>query len=229
MLRAFGDHEEVIARLLAEGNTELTNAFVEAGNDYLHNISPDEDEAWNIMEGNFLGSTAIPRLQGKPALDQFIEPIPFSKALLERSCKSHVLVYVPESSINKMFEVFQKQRGDQTWLAQRQFANETGRAGWHLIRKNPVLGSEGKSFRRQEAMLDKSERCPSARVLVYLISVYHALYGNWLFMSTPVRTSSFNADGNRIVLATGTRGDIQFATDRSHTAFRITSETLPDV
>lgn len=132
--------------------------------------------------------------------------IPFSEETLVVCRNTHVLVAVPTASILNIqravkvkFPAGQKSLFyKQDWCNKEAFAKEKEQVGWYLVRKIPVENSTGKTWDEQQALLDKDEETPSARVMVYMTIAYFLATGEHLFKGIFVRCSDLDSRGRRV-------------------------------
>ncbi len=69
---------------------------------------------------------------------------------------------------------------------------------WIALRKEAVPGSYSKNWEEQKVLLSGLELVPNAAEAVWCITAYKAVRNINLFRSTYVRTSSLDADGDRV-------------------------------
>ena len=121
--------------------------------------------------------------------------IPFSKAKLERCKKTHILVADFPLSIMEIIESKTELFYCRTWYNEETFANDRGKAEWHLILKTPVDDSIGKTWQEQRSLLSSDEETPNTRVMVYSIIGHFLSTGERLFDNIYVRCSDKVSDG----------------------------------
>lgn len=121
--------------------------------------------------------------------------IPFSKATLERCRETHVLVAVFPLSIMEIIESKTELFYCRSWYNEEAFANDRGKAEWHLILKTPVDDSIGKTWKEQLSLLSSDSEIPTARVITYAIIGHFLSTGERLFENIYVRCSNKVSDG----------------------------------
>lgn len=139
-----------------------------------------------------------------------------SESVLRASCKTHVLILVPQGSILQLREEVTRRYVAplfkyQTWYEQEGFACEPGRAGWHLIRKN-LLGTDiYPKWNVQRSLLPKDEETPTTRVMTYTLVRFYLATGERLAPDAFARCSSYDSDGHRGKVGYFGRDGISFA------------------
>lgn len=160
--------------------------------------------ACNLMDANYIGiPEACKRLKITLTEEQLqsLEEIPFSEDVL-RECKdTHVLVADFGLSILEVRkrvkdELFYSH--EDAWCNSEQFAGETSKPCWRLIRKDMVSRSTRKTWQEQQELLDETEEVPSAREMAYTISLNYLSTGERMFENTYVRTSTVRASGRHV-------------------------------
>ena len=172
--------------------------------------STSHTAARKIMGENFLGiEEGMSHMRVDPTRRQLaiLEKIPWSKARLEETRETHLLVAGFSLSINQISEKVSliKIPGSNhpllSGLPGEAFADELSETGWHLIRKTPVEGSAFKDWDGQQLLLGEDEEVPKPQVMVYAISCYYVATGKQIFEKFYVRTS-----GGILVGQNGPRG-----------------------
>ena len=200
---------EVLLKLEAAGlDDELAQKVIDSkGNDLATKVvrlienggfqgSTSKKHAREIMGHNFFGvDEAIKHFGVYPSKLQlaYLAEVTFTEEVL-KSCKdAHVLVAVFPMSILDIRGKVERTlffNHDDAWYNKRAFAKDRGEIGWRLVRKTPVHDSTSKNWDEQQALLDKNEETPSARVCVYTIIGHFLATGERLFENGYVRTSS---------------------------------------
>jgi hypothetical protein len=72
--------------------------------------------------------------------------------------------------------------------------------GWLAIKKEPVPGSLGKNWEKQEKLLSRNERIPNAAEVFWYVTTYFRVRGVRLFKDAFVRTASVDSNGNRVLV-----------------------------
>lgn len=173
-------------------------------------LSTSQKRAREIMGRNFFGiEEAIKHFGVNPSRQQlaYLAEIPFSEPVLKACQKTHILVAVFSLSIldvrgkaaaSVKLPDGQRMFYDQDWYNKQAFAKERGEIGWHLVRKTPVANSTSKNWQDQQALLDKTEETPRARVMVYTIIGHFLAIGERLFEKVYVRCMDVGSDGDRV-------------------------------
>lgn len=182
--------------------------------------------ARKIIGKNYFGvKETIKYLEANPSKWQltYLAKIPFSKKILMSMKDTHILIAIFPMSIldirryienKKLFhsnqvwykKLFCNQNRynslfySQDWYNEQAFAKKKGEVGWCLIRKTPVVNSTNKTWNKQQVILDKDKKIPTAQVMVYSIVGHFLATGEKLFKNVYVRTSSLNSDGNHIII-----------------------------
>lgn len=88
------------------------------------------------------------------------------------------------------------------WYAESQHTfsreNVVKAGGWLAIRKEPYPDSRNKTWADQKKLLCENERVPNAPEVSYAVTTYHKVRDVYLLGNVWVRTSSVDADGNRV-------------------------------
>ena len=161
--------------------------------------------ASQIMGDNFHGIDALKRHLGVELSAEFKKlflNVPFSAEVLQACRETHVLVACGPLSL---MDVWQAQTGlfyakSELWYggSSEQFAQRQVKAGWQLVRKNPVPGSTNKTWDEQNGLLGTDEQVPSASVLAQAILIHYLETGKRLFGQIYVRVSDVDSDGGRV-------------------------------
>ncbi len=167
------------------------------------------DRARAIMGTNFFGvEDAIKHFKLEPAAEDLAtlgEP-PFSESQLEAHKDSHILVAVlPLAILDLNRKVDRSLFHNQTWYksgndgkSPEPFAQDPGKAGWHLVRKTPVAGSAAKCWSEQAPLIGEHQEVPEARVVIYTVMGHCVATGERLLPSEHVRTSTIESAGLRV-------------------------------
>lgn len=166
--------------------------------------TPSQIRARQIMGRNFLGvEEAVRHLKVNPSEAdlQALAEVPFSEEVLTSCKNTHVLVADFGLSICDVRSRVKRQlfyRHEDAWYNGEEFAKKTSKPCWRLLAKTAVPASFIKTFADQQALLNKDEEVPEARVVVYTIILYYLATGERLFDSCYVRCSDTSSDGNRV-------------------------------
>ena len=142
----------------------------------------------------------------KRELGSFDE-IPFSEEVLTACRETHILVAVFPISIceldykltnERLIRLVGSERHER--FSTEAFANDRGKAGWHLVRKTPINNSTGETWEQQRLLLGQDEETPSARVMIYMIMGHFKATGERLFEQIGVRCSDRDSDGLHVVV-----------------------------
>jgi len=162
------------------------------------------DQAQKIMGRSYVGPIDIENFLPLFACDrkhlQRSNPIPFSQELLQKHCRTHILVFDLGWSIKKLRRQVWQVRPDEIfvniapakpWYQREPFFNLSVRPQWRLIRKQAVPCSLNQSFAQQIQFLWSSgEFVPEAREVIFLAVVYYLKTRERLFPNYFVRTNS---------------------------------------
>jgi hypothetical protein len=161
------------------------------------------EEATAIMRQNFHGVGAAQRhfgaeLSAKQA--KALATVPFSAEVLQACRESHVLVAGAPLSIMDLQAKAQASFyfKDDPWYAKDRFATTKVKAGWYLIRKDPVPGSPSKTWAEQQALLTSDEVTPRAREIVLAIVLCYLETEERLFGQVDVRTNDVHSGGRHV-------------------------------
>jgi hypothetical protein len=125
-----------------------------------------------------------------------LNEVKFSRELIERHKKTHLLIAIPgELSIldleafkpylfNTSHECFRISNN-------RRFAKHVDVAAWRLIRKDKKPNSELKSWEQQKSLLLNKEYIPNARTVTYTVVMYYLKKEVALFSEDFIRTADF--------------------------------------
>ncbi|MBP9856226.1 MAG: hypothetical protein KBC48_02935 [Candidatus Pacebacteria bacterium] len=162
--------------------------------------------AREIMGKNFFGIEEAIKYYGVNPSEQqlaYLAEIPFSEEVL-KSCKdTHILIAVfllsiidVRSQLNS--NLFRNHDSD-AWYNNQAFAANKGVVGWWLVRKTPVADSlHKKNWDEQQALLDKGEQTPTARIMVYTIIGHYLANGEHLFENVYIRCSDLDSVSCRV-------------------------------
>lgn len=165
------------------------------------------EQASAIMGSNFHGFDALERHFGvklSPKSKRLFGGVPFSAAVLQTCAETHVLVACGALSL---MDVWQAQSDlfyamSDPWYDQpsEQFAHSKVKAGWQLVRKNPVPESTSKTSDEQNSLLGADETVPSASVLAQATLLCYLETKERLFETIFVRSSDVDNRGNHVYL-----------------------------
>lgn len=163
----------------------------------------DQNRARRIMGANFFGTDeAVEHFGLNPTKRELasLGRVPFPGTVLQKCRDTHVLVAVFPFSI---LEIREKIGHKSFYHPPRTIGSEFaktrhGKATWHLVCKTPVPRSTSKSWSDQQALVDKKDEVPVARVIVYVIIGYFLATGKRLFNDVYVRTSCVDSGNNRV-------------------------------
>ncbi len=176
------------------------------------------NEARKIMGQNFFSVPAAFCFFGEKLSHDYVrvfKRVPFLRGTLKDCKDTHVLVAVLPVSFKDIqelvadrvasyrslyvagpfFDLDRTERLHESFLKDRGASEEIG---WHLIRREPVATSRGRTLREQGKFVEAGERMLSARILAYAIMGYFFATDEWLFRGYCVRSSSFNRMGERV-------------------------------
>ena len=163
--------------------------------------------ASEITGDNFHGIDALERHLGvklSAKSKKLFLTVPFSPEVLQVCRETHVLVACGPLSL---LDVRQAQTGlfyakSDPWYGQpsEQFARSKVKAGWQLVRKNPVPDSTSKTWDEQNSLLGQDEQVPSASVLAQAILIHYLETKERLFEQIYVRCSDVGSVGIRVHL-----------------------------
>ena len=202
-LEAAGLNEELAQKIIDSKGNDLAAKAVRLIKNGGFESSTSQERARNIMGRNFFGV--------KESIKHFVNPsranttamskVPFTEEVLKLCKDTHILVAVLPISILDIRgkvdrKLFYSHKG--SWYNQEDFAKDRGETDWHLVRKTPVPDSFSKNWDEQQALLDTSEKIPSARVLIYTIIGQYLATGERLFENIALRTSSVDSGGDHI-------------------------------
>lgn len=156
-----------------------------------------------IMGQNYLSLDSVAQyLKIKPSkadLRLFAE-VPFSEDTLKECKYTHILVPVLPISV---LDILVRNKhlfysNNNPWYPNESFANDRGKAGWHLVRKDIVPSSTFKTWQEQQSLLGKDEEISTARVLIYTIILTYLVTGAKLLPNIDARTSDLVSDRYRV-------------------------------
>lgn len=173
------------------------------------------EQAATIMGSNFHGIDALERHLGvklSAKSKKLFLSVPFSAATLQACAETHVLVACGALSL---MDVRQAQTGlfyakSDPWYgaASEQFARSKVKAGWQLVRKNPVPDSTRKTWVEQNALLGADEQVPSASVLAQAILIHYLETEERLYETIYVRVSDVRSGGALVDLGIFDQGGL---------------------
>ena len=207
---AFGEDADVICDRINTNEATVTRVVALCRNDG-YELTMNQACAKEIMGQNFLGVEEGMKLFGIQLTRRqlaYMSEIPFSETTLTACKDTHILVAVMPLSIMQIrsytaaMKLSKGQKSffyKQDWYDAQTFANEVGHLEWHLVRKNLVENSTGKTWQQQQELIDtKIEETPNAQVMVYTIIGHFLNTGERLFEKVWVRTSSFDSGVDRV-------------------------------
>lgn len=158
-----------------------------------------------IMGKNFLGLREVSQYFCLLRTDQIsaLAAIPFSEETLHACAESHILVADIGLSIVDLF--LNLRTGVFLYFMDEEFlgeiyTQETDKACWRLIRKNPVDSSECNTWSDQKELVANMDETPSARQVVYMMILNFLTTGERLFKRGEVRTSSVSSSSNLVTV-----------------------------
>jgi len=213
-----------------DGNGEIATLQLPEGTDLAHLILGDD----------FLSPEDVVAAYGRTYSDEqmkhFTETLPDFETLIWFRANGYMLVATPPTEMNllqvrdldnKLF--YSKTEG---WYAdeRHEFSRKVVvKAGeWLAIRKEPCPNSRSKNWAEQTVLLQDVEQVPNAPEVSYAVTAYYKVRGVYLLRGVYVRTSSVDADGDRVIVghfgddglyvgyywADGRRGNIGVASSR---------------
>lgn len=172
---------------------------------------PDgEDLVRLILDDDFLSSEDVAKAYGWSYTDDqlahFTETLPDFETLMWLRSNGYMLVATPPTDTNLLqvrdFDnqlFYSKSKG---WYAEgkEKFArDDVVKAGeWLMVRKEPYPDSRRKNWDEQKNLLTEVEHVPNAPEVSYAITAYFKVRGVYLLKGVYVRTSSVDADGDRV-------------------------------
>ncbi len=169
----------------------------------LASVTPEQAAA--IMGQGFIGIEPLQRHLGvklSPKSKKLFDRVPFSAEVLQQCAETHVLVACGALSLMDVWQVqtdLLYAKSD-PWYKGERFATTRVKAGWQLVRKNPVPDSTSKTWDEQNALLGQNDQVPSASVLAQAILLTYLETKERLFKTIYVRTSDLDSDGLRVCL-----------------------------
>ena len=167
---------------------------------HAYNDTVTPEQAATIMGNNFHGIDALEHHLGvklSAKSKRLFGSVPFSAEIMQACAQTHVLVACGQLSLMDVWLVQTDLFYDiDPWFKAMRFANAKERAGWQLVRKQPVSNSTCKSFNEQKALLGANEMIPSLSVLSQAIILTYLETKECLFPGIFVRASS----GDRAIL-----------------------------
>jgi hypothetical protein len=184
--------DPLFARVLAD---QLKDIARQLDDKKYGSVNPNWQRAHKIMGENFFGVEEAMKYFGvNPSNQELVSlwRIPFPWTTLRELKDSHILVAeFPLTIVQIMDRVGSKLFDtNQSYYSRMSFANEPGWVSWHLIRKTAAPGSKSKTWEEQRKLLNKSDRVPATRQMVYAIIGYYLVANKKLFPTIRVRTSS---------------------------------------
>ncbi len=174
-------------------------------------LTPSQRMAQSVMGRNFIGpNEAVEDLELEPDQSAIFSQVPFTEAQLKAVKDTHILMAVLPVSIMDLRrqhpQVFDPKFEGNAWYDDEPFANEKGVAQWVLVSKNIMFGSDNKSWNDQLTLLSAGAEPPSARVLVYAVTLYRLERGARLLPDILTRTHEHTADGGQVGVGFTDRG-----------------------
>ncbi|MFB3765074.1 MAG: hypothetical protein ACE14P_07480 [Methanotrichaceae archaeon] len=166
----------------------------------------NQKRAREIMGKDFFGiEEAIKYFGVNPTSEQLatLSEIPFSKAVLQQSKDTHILIAVFPLSILEIRDKVERRlfyNHETAWYNKEPFAKERSEANWHLIRKVPVVNLIPKDYQEQQALFSNDDEVPAAQAMVYTIIGHFLATGEWLIKQKYAQTSSADSRGNRVYI-----------------------------
>lgn len=166
-------------------------------------VTPKQAAA--IMGSNFIGIEAMQRHLGvklSPKSKKLFNKVPYNTAVLQQCAETHVLVACGGLSLIDVWRVQPDNFYDKSspWFGACTFSHTRTKAGWQLVRKNPVPDSTSKTWDEQNALLGADETVTSASVLAQAILLSYLETKERLFETIYVRTSDVDSNGYRVCL-----------------------------
>lgn len=172
--------------------------------------------AAGIMGDNFHGIDALERHLGvklSAKSKKLFLTVPFSAEVLQACRETHVLVACGALSLMDAWQaqtaLFYAKSDPWYGAASEQFARSKVKAGWQLVRKNPVPDSTSKTWDEQNQLLGQDDQVPSASVLAQAILIHYLETGERLFETIYVRVSDVDSGGNRVYLGSFDEGGLR--------------------
>ena len=163
--------------------------------------------AAEIMGRGFHGTDALECHLGvklSPKSKKLFLTVPFSAEVLQACHETHVLVACGALSLMDVWRVQTRlfYSNSDPWYgdSSKWFAHSKVKAGWQLVRKNPVPDSSRKTWDEQNQLLRQDEQVPSASVLTQAILIHYLETGERLFEDIYVRCSDMDYDSDRVRL-----------------------------
>ena len=194
------------------------------------------EEAAAIMGSNFIGIEAMSRHLGvklSPKSKKLFDKVPFSAEVLQSKADTHVLVACGALSLMDVWhQTYLLYAKSDPWYKGLRFATTKIKAGWQLVRKNPVPASTSKTWDEQSALLGADDQVPNASVLAQAILLTYLETKERLFETIYVRCSDVDSDGSRVHLGRFDRGGLNVYSDwdaRRNGNFGLSSSRRPSV
>jgi hypothetical protein len=166
--------------------------------------STTPEQAQSIMGPACQGIEALQRHFGltlTPNEAAQLAAVPFSREALVESRHTHVLVAcarVPIMGLRaKAPDAFYFKKA---WYAEEDFARQSPRPRWRLIRREPVPGSTSETWAGQQALRDSDEFTPNVGELALAIVLHYLDTGERLLPTIYVRTGDLDSAGRRVGL-----------------------------
>lgn len=179
------------------------------------------EAAEKIMGRNFFGPKEVKKHFGKELQEAEIPAIPFSEETLRKHADDFLLV-LNVSDASCVAEIMGIARTlfkePEEYSKEEACMWEQGKTAWHLVRKEAVPQSRGKSLATSEKLLSSRETIPSIQLLVYSAVGHFLQTGQRIFEDAYVRSSSIGLEKKRI--------DIDFTCENRACAIEI--NCIPD-
>ncbi len=166
------------------------------------------EKAKAIMGTNFLGVDEVEQafnIKYTPAQLEKLLIIPFAEATLVACKDTHVFVAGYPMSINIIRENYINGHTEglimmENWYIDENFANELVECRWYLLRKEQIVGSESKTYKKQSLLVMQGEEIPWARDAMFATMVLVMTTGERLFEKIYVRCKDLVLHKNRVAV-----------------------------
>lgn len=197
-----------LADFLAKGCPKITDN----GEIVTPTLPDGEDLCRLILGDDYLSPEDVAKAYGwsysDDQLANFAETLPDMETVLWLRSNGYMLVATPPTDTN-LLQVrdldnqlfYSKSKG---WYAESQhtFSREdVVKAGeWLMVRKEPYPNSRSKNWDEQKNLITEVEHVPNASEVAYAVTAYYKVRGVYLLKGIYVRTSSVDADGDRVIV-----------------------------
>ncbi len=161
---------------------------------------------------NFISPEDVANVYGFHYSDEqmtaFADNLPDEKTLQWLRSNGYMLVATPPTDCNTLQvrdldnKIFYSKT--EVWYAEdkQKFArNDVVKADeWLMVRKEPYADSQRKTWDEQTVLLTDVEHVPNAPEMAYAVTAYFKVRGIYLLKGVYVRTSSVDADGDRVIV-----------------------------